>query len=175
MCLYAHAVRFARRRRTRRSQRSTMLPQQPWQTLRGRRPGWARTRMITSCTVEVLSQWLPGSSSMAGPSQRARSTSSCQRRCHEHRHMHDTTPADCCSVLFHVAAETREEQVLPGALDHGACLGSLHTCSGAVPWPLPVWAWKYGTIPDAAPAAACDVCGRHSVRGRQHVQGGTGW
>jgi hypothetical protein len=65
--------------------------------------------------------------------------------------------------------------VLPGALGHGAWLGSLHTCGDAVPWPLPVWAWKYGTIPDAAPAAACNVSARHSVRGLQHVQGGTGW
>ena len=113
--------------------------------------------------------------SMAGLSQRARSTSSCRRRYHEHRHMHDNTPADFYYVLFQVAADTREEKVLPGALGHGACLGSLHACGGAVPWPLPVWAWKYGTIPDAAPAAACDVAARHSVCGLQHGQGGTGW
>ena len=71
--------------------------------------------------------------SMAGLSQRARSTSSCRRRYHEHRHMHDNTPADFYYVLFQVAADTREEKVLPGALGHGACLGSLHTCGGQSP------------------------------------------
>ena len=84
--------------------------------------------------------------------------------------MHDNTPADFYYVLFQVAADTREEKVLPGALGHGACLGSLHTCGDAVPWPLPVWVRKYGTIP----GAACDVSGRHSVCCLQHDAGGTG-
>jgi hypothetical protein len=44
----------------------------------------------------------------------------------------------------------------------------------AVPWPLQVWARKYGTIPGAAPDAACDVSGRHRVCCLQHDVGGTG-
>jgi hypothetical protein len=52
-CIYAHAARFVRRRRNRRSQRVAIVPQQSVQKLQGRRPGWARTQMIASCTVSV--------------------------------------------------------------------------------------------------------------------------
>jgi hypothetical protein len=41
-----------------------------------------------------------------------------------------------------------------------------------VPWPMLVWVRKYGTIPDVAPGAACDVSGRHRVCRLRHEREG---